>query len=77
MTNNELNGIREIAVFAIVVYLRAWITTSLTAEASHNDYHLMGQLLRYHEPNTSYVMSKNLGLHLWYFSEDLTCFGCL
>jgi len=71
LTKREENGIREVAVFAVLVYLKAWITASLAVEAPLNDFQLMGQLLRYTHAKISAVTSKKLGLHLWYLSEEL------
>ena len=71
LTKREQNGIRELAAFAVIVYLRCWIKASLAVEAPFNDFQLMGQLLRYPEAKISSVTSKKLGLHLWYISEEL------
>lgn len=71
MAAAERRGIRDLAVFAVLIHLRAWMTAPLAVEAPLNDFMLMGQLLRYHNAGVSTATSKKLGLHLWYLSEEL------
>ena len=71
MTAKEERSIRELATFSVLIHLRAWITAPLAVEAPLNDFHLMGQLLKYPHPDVSKATSKKLGLHLWYLSEEL------
>ena len=71
MTASEEKGIRDMAIFSVLIHLRAWITAPISAEAPLNDFKLMGQLLRYSNKAISDATSKKLGLHLWYLSEEL------
>ena len=71
MTAAEQKGIRELAIFAVLVHLRAWLTAPLPVEAPLNDFRLMKQLLECHNPAVASATSKKLGLHLWYLSEEL------
>jgi hypothetical protein len=71
LTASEEKGIRDLAVFAVIIYLRAWMTAPLAIEAPLNDFTLMRQLLRYPNTAVSTATSKKLGLHLWYLSEEL------
>jgi len=71
MTAAEEKGIRELAIFAVLIHLRAWLTAPLPVEAPLNDFNLMKQLLEYPNPAVSSATSKKLGLHLWYLSEEL------
>ena len=72
-TAAEERGIRDIAIFSVVVYLKAWITAPIAVEAPLNDFTLMANLLTYpHRPTAiSSATSKKIGLHLWYLSEEL------
>ena len=38
-------------VFAVLIHLKAWMTASVTVEAPLNDFRLMTQLLKYHQPS--------------------------
>lgn len=71
MTASEEKGIREMAIFSVMIHLRAWMTAPLGAEAPLNDFQLMRQLLKYSNKIISESTSKKLGLHLWYLSEEL------
>jgi hypothetical protein len=71
MTKSEERGICDMAVFAVLVHLKAWMTAPVTVEAPLNDFRLMSQLLKYHQPVISTATTKKLGLHLWYLSEEL------
>jgi len=70
LTRKEENGICELAAFAVVVNLRAWMTAPLAVEAPFNDFQLMQSLPTYPEPKISSVTSKKLSLHLCYLSEE-------
>lgn len=70
-TAGEERSIRDIAVFSVIVYLRAWITAPIAVEAPLNDFTLMGKLLIYPNATFSAATTKKLGLHLWYLSEEL------
>src|SRR5688572_25832995 len=71
MSASEEKAISEIAGFGVTVYLKAWMTATMVAEAPHNDFVLMKQLLSYPEKSVSAATSKKLGQHLWYLSEEL------
>src|SRR5258705_1876170 len=71
MTLSEERGIRELAVFAVLIYLKAWISAPRAVEAPLNDFLLMKQLLQYQQAVVSTATSKKFSLHLWYLSEDL------
>ena len=71
MTRAELKSIRDMAIFAVKVYLRAWITAPRSIEAPLNDFTLMRALLEYPHTAISAATSHKLGLHLWYLSEEL------
>ena len=45
MSKSEEKAISEIAAFGVTVYLKAWMTAPMVAEAPYNDFVLMKQLL--------------------------------
>ena len=71
MTVAEERGIRDLATFAVIVHLRAWITAPFAVEAPVKDFRLMKQLLNYPHSAIAAPTSKKFGLHLWYLSEEL------
>jgi len=73
LTAREEKGARDLALFAVLVYLKAWITAPSAISAPLNDLQLMNQLLQYstiHEA-ISVATSKKLSSHLWYLSQEL------
>jgi len=73
LTAKEERGLRDLCVFAIRVYLKAWMTAPLAANAPYNDLNLLKTLLQYSSINVeiSKAASQKLAKHLWYLSEDL------
>ena len=70
-TAAEERSIRDIAIFSVAVYLKAWITAPIAVNAPLNDFTLMANLLTYPHTTISSATSKKLGIHLWYLSEVL------
>ena len=60
MTHAELHRIRDVAIFAVKVYLKAWITAPCSTEAPPNDFTLMRSLLEYPLTTTSVATSHKL-----------------
>jgi hypothetical protein len=60
-------------VFAIRVYLKAWINTPLAASAPYNDLLLLKALLNYSiiHQSISKATSEKLANHMWYLSAEL------
>jgi len=73
LTTREEIGLRDVCVFAVRVYLRAWISAPLAASAPYNDFNLLKTLLNYATIHAaiSEAASRKLAMHLWYLSEDL------
>ena len=63
----------EVCVFAILVYLKAWITAPVASNAPCNDLQLLQSLISYStiQPMISKVASEKPANHLQYLSEDL------
>ena len=60
-------------MFAVHVYLKAWITAPLAASAPHSDFLLLKSLLDYItiNPAISKTASLKFSNHLWYLSPEL------
>ena len=71
MTASEKRGIRDRATFAVIIHLKTWITAPIGVEALLNELRCMIELLKYPHEAIFSTTSKTLGLHLWYFSEEL------
>ena len=73
MNAKELQAIRRICLFTITLYVKAWLTATITCDAPYNDLCMLQSIEAFH-----YIDSKVAGValgkrkgHLWYVSEDL------
>lgn len=73
LTARETKGLREVAIFSVRVYIKAWMTAPLAACAPYNDLLLMKSLVEYENINeaVSKAASTKLSAHMWYLSEEL------
>ena len=73
LTSKEKKGLRDIVIFTIRVYIKAWMTAPLAVSAPNNDLLLLKSLVLYEDVNKaiSKAAIKKLAGHLWYLSEDL------
>lgn len=73
LTVKEEDGLKEICLFSVLIYLKAWMTASVITGAPKNDFHLMNLLISYRIFNAaiSRTTSEKLLNHLWYLSEEL------
>ena len=73
LTPAEERGLRDVCVFVVRVYLKAWFSSPQAVCAPSNDLHLLKSLLEYrsiHE-NISKATARKLSNHLWYLSPEL------
>uniref|UniRef100_A0ABD2WNZ5 Uncharacterized protein n=1 Tax=Trichogramma kaykai TaxID=54128 RepID=A0ABD2WNZ5_9HYME len=73
LSAEEIDSLREICIFIILIYLRAWFTCSIAIQAPNNDLHLIKQLISYKQINFEVATKALLKLseHVWYLGEDL------
>jgi hypothetical protein len=73
LTAREEAALRDLAIFAVRVYVKAWITAPSAICAPFNDLQLINSLLQYSAINQaiSTATTKKLSTHLWYLSEEL------
>ncbi|KAG0712093.1 hypothetical protein GWK47_002150 [Chionoecetes opilio] len=71
LTVREESGLRDICVFAVKLYLKAWFTAPLAAAAPKSDLELMKALAAYPNRVIGKAARAKLAKHLWYLSEDL------
>lgn len=69
----EVNGIRDICVFIIKIYLKVWIKAPIAAEAPNQDLTLLKSLHHYNlvDENLSRELIRKFCNHLWYLSPEL------
>jgi hypothetical protein len=73
LTKSEERGIRQMCLFAVIVYLKAWFSAPLPASAPRHDLCLLQNLYKYRQYNEciSEATCKKFESHLWYLSEQL------
>jgi hypothetical protein len=77
LTKKEEAGIRDIAIFVVRFYLKAWFEAALPTAAPLNDLLLLKNLQQYKTANSTVANAalKKLAGHLWYLSEELVAFA--
>jgi hypothetical protein len=72
LTKKEEQGMRDVAIFVVHVYLKTWFRAPLSASAPNNDLQLLKILYNYKTINASVaaVGIKKMSGHLWYFAEQ-------
>lgn len=73
LTPAEMRGLRDVCVFTVRVYLKAWISAPQSSEAPYNDLLLLKTLIEYSSinPAISKSTSRKFSNHLWYLSQEL------
>lgn len=72
LSSFEKNGIRDICVFIVRFYLKAWFSCTVPVRAPANDLNFI-QCLKLYEsehPKISKAAIKKISNHLWYLSEE-------
>jgi hypothetical protein len=73
LTPREEKGLRDVSVFVVSLYVKAWYTAPLAACAPNNDLLFLQHLVKYTtvNPAVSKAASCKFAGHLWYLSEVL------
>ncbi|KAK2719576.1 hypothetical protein QYM36_005147 [Artemia franciscana] len=76
LTLTEERGLHDVCVFAVRVYLKAWISAPLASGAPYSDLLLLKSLLEYSSIHLaiSKATSNKFSDHLWYLSPELVGF---
>ena len=73
LTEEQVNGLREVCMFVVVIHVKIWFAAPLAAAAPNNDLQLLKELWDFQtiNPEVSKVALHKMQLHLWYLSESL------
>lgn len=73
LTPKEEQSTRDICIFTVRIYLKAWFTAPLAALAPAHDFQLIKDLVAYEvvNPQIAKVAAQKFSSHLWYLSEEL------
>lgn len=72
LTNRELNGLRDICIFLIRMYIKAWFGCTQAIAAPNQDYQFILDTIGYAEVDkqVSEAILKKMSNHLWYLSKE-------
>lgn len=68
LTASEEKGLKQICIFAVRLYIRAWFTAP---SAPRHDLQLLKHIHSYPNVQISQIALKKFQRHLWYLSEEL------
>ena len=73
LTPAEERGLRDVCVFVVRIYLKAWITAPQASGAPYSDLLLLKSLIAYSSIHLaiSKATSRKLSNHLWYLTQEL------
>ncbi|XP_074112021.1 uncharacterized protein LOC141535796 [Cotesia typhae] len=73
LSNKELDGLRQICIFIVTLYLKAWFSSTSATTAANHDLQFLKNLFEYKNINSliSSTTYEKMILHLWYLSDEL------
>lgn len=68
----EQNGMRDVCIFMIRIYIKAWFGCTNAIEAANQDYNFVKDSVAYAEIDSmvSSTLLKKIANHLWYLSQE-------
>lgn len=72
LSDSEKDNVRDICIFIVKIYLKAWIKAPIAAEAPNQDLNLLKNLYVYGlvDENISKKLLQKFCNHLWYLSPE-------
>lgn len=72
LTAKELNGLRDISIFLVLLYVKAWFRCTISVEAPNHDLSFVKDAIAYAivDNDVSETIVKKMSNHLWYLSEE-------
>lgn len=73
LTARELNSLRQICIFTIMVYLKAWFSSTSAIAAANHDLDFLKKLIEYKkiDASISSATCEKMTSHLWYLNDEL------
>lgn len=73
LSEKEKNGLYNICLFIVIIYIKYWYAAPLAIKAPNNDLNLVKDLFEYKviDLNTAESSLKKFSIHLWYLNEEL------
>ncbi|XP_074115222.1 uncharacterized protein LOC141537915 [Cotesia typhae] len=73
LSKKELDGHRQFCIFIVMVYVKAWFSSTSATSAANHDLEFMKNLIEYSKINSliSLATWEKMTSHLWYLSDEL------
>lgn len=77
LNSSELSGLREICIFVVLFYIKAWYQAPSAVRAPQCDLTLLQQLIVYSKSNKKIAEAAlaKLVRHLWYLTPETAALG--
>lgn len=77
LTDVELNGIRDVCIFLVLLYVKAWFSSSISIEAPNNDIQFIKNAIQYSKVDCtiSNIIIDKMSNHLWYLASESVAFS--
>lgn len=70
LTKTEEKGLRDICIFLIRLYIKAWFTAPLAIKAPNQDFNFLKNLSSYYDNEVAQTALKKICGHLWYLNDE-------
>lgn len=73
LTKKEIDGLRDVYIFLIKIYIKAWFGSTNAISAPLLDLNFIKDTIKYSETDSSIsaAVLKKMSNHLWYLSEEV------
>lgn len=73
LSRKDIASVRDISIFIVIFYIKAWFEAPSAISAPYNDLKLLQSLIEYKhiQLDVANAALEKLKLHLWYLSEHL------
>lgn len=68
----QLNGLKEVNIFVIRFYMKAWFQSPISVEAPYQDFTFLQNMVEFHKTDRDLATEiiEKLSNHMWYLSEE-------
>lgn len=72
ISNKQHDGLRDVCIFLILLYVKAWFRSTLSIEAPNNDIQFIQASIAYSQvdPIISDIIIEKISNHLWYLASE-------
>lgn len=75
LTKKELDGLRDVCIFIVTLYVKVWYNSTKAIEAPNQDLNFLKAAAKYFDPIVSKKLVAKFCRHLWYLSGEAVAFA--